>query len=147
MTLPEPAPALALFPDFPSSNLIWNFKAKSLYVVDGDTIDLEIDQGMHTVRLERVRLLGVNCPETHGPRAVPAGQVAKQFTASWLAQADKSAEDTTAWPLVILTHKDPDAFGRYLAIIYNACNGSCLNQALLDSHNAIPFMLETLRKV
>jgi|SRR5215510_2739161 len=111
----------------------WTFKAKLIRVVDGDTIDLEIDIGLHGRRIERMRLLGINCPEMHGD-ARPAGLAAKDYTSKWLESLDVD------WPLVISTYKS-DVFGRYLAVVWRRSDGSCLNDDLVASGNAIPFMV------
>lgn len=114
----------------------WVFNARAIRVVDGDTIDLCIDQGMHNTRTERVRLLGINCPEVHGP-SKPAGMIATEFTHTWLQTA---AAGDVPWPLRIQTVRS-DAFGRYLTTVWRLCDGACLNEALLESGNAVPFMV------
>lgn len=43
---------------------LYFYRAKILNVVDGDTIDVMLDQGFRTYRKERIRLLGVDAPET-----------------------------------------------------------------------------------
>ena len=40
------------------------FQAKVRRVVDGDTLDLDIDLGFHITLSERVRLMGIDTPET-----------------------------------------------------------------------------------
>ena len=41
----------------------YRYRAKLVRVVDGDTIDLDIDLGFYIRITERVRLEGVNTPE------------------------------------------------------------------------------------
>lgn len=108
----------------------WTWKARCCRVVDGDTIDVIIDGGFHATRIERLRLLGVNCPEMKGQ----AGRPAKEFTAKWI----QDAWDDSAWPLVLQTEKS-DAFGRYLAVVWRSNDGRCLNDDLLMSGNAEVF--------
>lgn len=103
------------------------FRATLSRVIDGDTLDLDIDQGMHSHRLERVRLLGVNAPEMHGESA-QAGLNAKAFVTVWLGSND----------LTVQTYKS-DVFGRYLATIWKP-DGKCLNDDLLTSGNAVVFV-------
>lgn len=58
-----------------------------LNVVDGDTIDIEIDLGFDIRIKERVRLLGVNTPEVYGQKAATQGvegKSASTFTSEWL---------------------------------------------------------------
>ena len=109
-------------------------------VIDGDTIDGDIDLGF-SVHLDgqRLRLLGVNTPETKGPTR-EAGLRAKAFTREWLSMHTN---------LVIQSrkrdpkHAEKDAFGRYLVLVYgDGADGrqACLNDDLLASKNAVPFM-------
>lgn len=41
-----------------------------LSVIDGDTIDVELDLGFHIKMKERVRLLDVDTPEVFGKKAL-----------------------------------------------------------------------------
>ena len=108
-------------------------------VIDGDTIDGDIDLGF-SVHLDgqRLRLLRVNPPERKGPTRA-AGDRAKAFTERWLANHEN---------IVIRSrkrdkqHAERDSFGRYLVEVYCDDEGgrqSCLNDALLESGNAVLF--------
>jgi micrococcal nuclease len=110
----------------------WIFPARLVRVIDGDTQVYQIDQGMHSYRVETIRLFGVNAPEMHGATKL-TGDRATLFTQQWITQADcKQAE----WPLVLQTFKS-DVFGRYLAIVWRTSDGACLNDDLLSSGNAV----------
>lgn len=115
----------------------WTFPARGLRAVDGDTIDVIIDQGMHNQRHERLRLLGVNTPERKGATR-GAGDAAWMFTENWLAVHSGTHLKIwePEWPLRIETHK-ADAFGRYLARVCCADCGDCLNEKLIESGNAV----------
>jgi micrococcal nuclease len=108
-------------------------------VIDGDTLEGDIDLGF-SVHLDdqRLRLLRVNTPERKGSTRA-AGDRAKAFTERWLA---------THSDIVIRSrkrdkqHAERDSFGRYLVEVYGDDEGgrqSCLNDALLDSGNAVLF--------
>tara|TARA_B100000287_G_C20578916_1_gene759557 strand:+ start:633 stop:1016 length:384 start_codon:yes stop_codon:yes gene_type:complete len=43
---------------------MYQYKAKLIRVVDGDTVDAMIDCGFSTFKKERIRLYGINTPET-----------------------------------------------------------------------------------
>ena len=43
---------------------MYQYKAKLIRVVDGDTVDALIDCGFSTFRKERIRLYGINAPES-----------------------------------------------------------------------------------
>jgi micrococcal nuclease len=86
------------------------FRARCEKVVDGDTVDLYIDLGFHSFRRERFRLLKINAPEMKGD-SKEAGQASKDFMTSLLMKEGE-------WPLRIVTKRDPDLYGRWLAEIY-----------------------------
>ena len=82
-------------------------------VVDGDTVDCEIDLGMQTFRVERLRLWGINAPEVRGAQKV-AG---KQATAFLLKLMERHALDP-GYGFIIRTYKDKRGkYGRFLAEI------------------------------
>jgi micrococcal nuclease len=108
-------------------------------VIDGDTIDGDIDLGF-SVHLDdqRLRLLRVNTPERKGSTRA-AGDRAKAFTERWLANHAN---------IVIRSrkrdrqHAERDSFGRYLVEVYGDDEGGrqeCLNDSLLQSGNAVLF--------
>jgi micrococcal nuclease len=107
----------------------WVFRARLIRIVDGDTQDFSIDCAFHTYHLERVRLLGVDTPETHGETKA-AGDAATEWVRGWYAQA------VGEWPLVIETYK-ADSFGRYLGLVWRVVDGQCLNDDLLVSGHAV----------
>lgn len=81
-------------------------------VVDGDTVDLEIDLGFYLKSTLRFRLLGCDSPERH-----EAGWAeCTAFTREWL---------TAGFPngLRAITYKSDD-FGRWLAIVRNSAGES-----------------------
>ena len=57
------------------------YNAKCLRVVDGDTIDAQIDLGFDTHKVIRIRLVGINAPEsrTRDLEEKTRGLAAKQF--------------------------------------------------------------------
>lgn len=115
---------------------IWAYRARCERVIDGDTLDVTIDQGLHTHRTERVRLLGVNTPELKGATR-PAGLAAAGYVTSWLGMAPYDDE----WPLIVQTAKG-DAFGRWLARVWRRSDGRELNADLLAAGHAVVFMAD-----
>lgn len=113
---------------------LWVFRARPVRVVDGDTVDVELDVGFHGRRVERVRLLGVDCPE----RGQPGWHEATAYVADWLVGAGGRSLGTDAWTLVVETEQS-DAFGRYLALVWRVSDGRCLTDDLLDAGLAAPY--------
>lgn len=87
------------------------YECKVLNVVDGDTIDVELDLGFNIKLKERVRLIGVDTPEVYGPKAEPAGAVATQFTKDWIEKRQKN-NDKFSYHSVKYNAKDK--YGRSL---------------------------------
>lgn len=118
--------------DMPTQTYV--FRARVERVVDGDTIDVQLDCGMHGYRTERLRLLDINAPERK-LRTMEAGNKARSFVCEWVDAATVAAKDVR-WPIVVQT-EESDVFGRYLAYVWNAATRRCLNDDLLASGNAV----------
>jgi micrococcal nuclease len=85
------------------------FRAKSTHVVDGDTIDVELDLGFNLSTVQRLRFWGVNTPEKHSknPHERERAYAAMEFTAQMVEGKE----------LLVQTYKT-DVFGRYLAKVF-----------------------------
>ena len=115
------------------------YRVTVVKVVDGDTLDVDIDLGFSmTLVGQRLRLLGVNTPEIKGPTR-EAGMRAKAFTRAWFdSHTNIMIRSRKREP----GHAEKDAFGRYLVEVYGdneKGEQSCLNDALLFTGNAVPF--------
>ncbi|HUW00829.1 MAG TPA: hypothetical protein VMW08_00625 [Acidimicrobiales bacterium] len=102
----------------------YTYRCQITRVVDGDTVDARIDLGFHLTTLQRIRLLGINCPEPRGETR-DAGRAATEHTRQWVAaRADHNTD-----PFLITTTK-ADSFGRWLGDItgpdYASLTGSLL---------------------
>lgn len=104
----------------------WTYTADIDKVVDGDTIDFEVDLGFKIYKGVRTRLLGVDTHETYGVKKdsdeYERGMEEKRFVESWLDDADE---------IFIQTEKDSKGkYGRWLARVYNQ-DYDCLNKKLV----------------
>lgn len=116
---------------------MYEYKAKLIRVVDGDTVDLDIDLGLSVHRMERIRVFGVDTPEmtSSDPALRIKAQIAKSFVESQLAGAS----------LIVETEKpDPkDKYGRFLAKIkfrHTAeAEWSDLTTRLITEGHAVPY--------
>jgi len=106
-------------------------KAKCINVVDGDTIDVDIDLGFYTTIRQRFRLLRVNTPEIYGEEKLK-GLISKSFTQTKLLNKE-----------IVFQSTKTDSFKRWLAEVwYIDENGNQVNisDELLANHLAEPYM-------
>src|SRR4051812_39301582 len=112
---------------------MYEYRAKALRVVDGDTLYLAVDMGLETTRILEVRLYGINCPELHGESRVQGGQ-AKAYTSDWVAN-HATAE---GWLLLHTIKDKKEKYGRYLALIFDGDGEElCLNDQLVEDGHAV----------
>ena len=103
-------------------------------IVDGDTIDVLIDLGFCIVIKQRLRLSNVNTPEMHDPDPIKreAAQRAKDYLTDVLLGK----------PVIIVTEKTTEKYGRYLAEVFLENSDKSLfsiNDSLLDLGYAIEY--------
>ena len=110
------------------------YNCKVLNVVDGDTIDIELDLGFHIKVKERVRLLGVDTPEVFGPKAEAAGTVASDFTKMWIKERQAIWD---RFEYHSIKYNARDKYGRSLGILIwtGAKLAESLNEAIKASGN------------
>ena len=104
---------------------MYEYKVKEVVkVVDGDTIDVVIDLGFDLSKKERVRLAGIDTPEsrTRDLDEKKLGLEAKEHLSTNLANAKQ---------LIISTEKD-GKYGRMLGTIHMNDDIVSLNQQMID---------------
>ena len=96
---------------------------KVVKVVDGDTVDLEIDLGFSLTKKERCRIAGIDTPEcrTRNKEEKQYGQAAKLYMTGLLKNAKE---------LKVRTEKD-GKYGRMLGWIYADDNELSLNEQMV----------------
>jgi endonuclease YncB( thermonuclease family) len=117
--------------------------ARIVRVVDGDTIDVEIDGGHRRRSDQRLRLLGINTPELHSPDPAQRQKAieAQSFVIDWLLTHEAHNTVALTWggreiyPYNVRSEKG-DSFDRWLADV-QCQEGHDLGQALLDSGLAV----------
>ena len=94
---------------------VYEYRARLSRVVDGDTVDLEVDLGFHMKADLRFRVLDLDTPELRGgtDESKAKARLAKERVQELLSSEMYSVD----WPLVIRTRK-ADSFGRWLAAIW-----------------------------
>ena len=118
---------------------MYQYRATVHRVVDGDTIDFDIDLGFYTWILDqRVRLIDIDTPETRTRDLVEKsfGILAKEYVESQLPIGRRVIINTTL--------REKDKYGRILAEVYltddaNMLPRTTLNQDLVAKHYAVPY--------
>ncbi|WP_319480062.1 thermonuclease family protein [uncultured Draconibacterium sp.] len=107
---------------------MYTYKATVNRVVDGDTIDLVIDLGFKITTFQRIRLRGINTPETYNVKKdseeYKNGMKAKAFVIERISNNDNE--------VIVETDKEVGKFGRYIGIIRLADNEQALNDELVE---------------
>lgn len=108
---------------------MYTYNAKVLRVIDGDTLDCEIDLGFFVKIEKRVRLTGIDTPEKNS-RIVTEREKAAKAT----ARVKYSIENKT---IIIETELDKDdKYGRVLGTVYETeldyKNKTSLNDKLIS---------------
>ena len=114
------------------------YKCEILRVIDGDTVDVDIDLGFGVwLRKERVRIHGIDTPEsrTRDLEEKKYGLAAKEFVKGYL----KAGSDQ-----LLQTEKDKTGkFGRILGkfLVYDAKTDSQihLGNIMIREHHAVPY--------
>jgi len=92
---------------------LYQYKAECLRVVDGDTLDLRVDLGLNTDRRIRVRLAGIDTPETYGVK-----RDSEEYKLGKAATA-RMEELVLGKSVIITTEKDKAGkYGRYIVTVY-----------------------------
>ena len=112
---------------------MYEYKCKIRKVVDGDTVDVDIDLGFGVwLRKQRVRLVGIDTPEsrTRNLDEKKRGLLAKKY----LQEALKAGKT-----LSIKTYKDNETgkFGRILGDVF--IDGKSVNAQMVKDFMAVPY--------
>lgn len=107
---------------------MYEYRAKVIRVVDGDTVEVDVDLGFQIHTKMMLRLYGINAPELKGPSRV-AGQAAKNY----LQDMIKSYGGV----LKVKTLQDEqEKYGRYLAyLVFH--DGAIANELMVQTGHAV----------
>ncbi len=111
---------------------------KVLKVVDGDTIDVDIDLGFNISYYQRVRLAGIDTPESR--------TTDKKEKELGLEVKDRLKKAIDAATSVVIKTEKPDSsekYGRILGWVFLDDNKVSINQTLIDDGFAWGYMGET----
>lgn len=111
---------------------MYEYKAIVTRVIDGDTIDVDIQLGFDVVLAkQRIRLLGIDTPEsrTRNKEEKIRGLISKNYVLNTCAVGST----------IRLQSKKRGKFGRILGIIYNGDDTVSLNDRMVKEGFAVPY--------
>lgn len=113
---------------------MYEYRCKVARVVDGDTVDVDIDLGFGVwLRKERIRLKGIDTPEsrTRDREEKKYGLAAKAFLKKALGLN----------PVLVTSKDGKGKFGRILGEFVIEVEGTTINinQLLVDNHHAVQY--------
>lgn len=127
------------------------YKVSILRVVDGDTVDVDIDLGFSTIlKKKRVRLYGIDTPEsrTRDLEEKKYGKAAKAFLVECLEGKE-----------VMMKVHDKGKFGRIIGELFvekidneghpafEVAVEQSVNQMLIDNHHAVPYFGQSKEEI
>jgi micrococcal nuclease len=117
---------------------MYQYKAKLIRVVDGDTVDAMIDCGFSTFKKERIRLYGINTPEsrTRDKAEKKRGLAAKARLKEMIKEGKNE--------FIVETSIDKKGkYGRLLGTLYRDNDfgklATCYNRMLLEEGHAVEY--------
>jgi len=115
---------------------MYTYKAKVIKVIDGDTIDCEIDLGFHIKITKRVRLSGIDAFESNSRVLEDREKAAK-------AKAKLTFTLTNKYVILVTELDKADKYGRVLGSIYESKKefetNNSINLKLIQEGLAIPY--------
>ena len=110
---------------------MYRYKVQVIRVVDGDTVDVDIDLGFGmTYKKQRVRMMGIDTPESR-TRDLEEKFYGKASKANLVKILD--GQD------VELVSHDKGKFGRILGELFIGGASYSVNQQQIDEHHAVPY--------
>ena len=111
---------------------MYEYRCKILRIVDGDTVDVDIDLGFGIwMHKERIRIMGIDTPESRTRDLVEKqfGLAAKQFLKDLMPIGSQQ---------IIKTQKDETGkFGRVLGDFI--LEDRLLSQLMIENYHAVPY--------
>jgi len=108
------------------------YRAEVTRVVDGDTCDVTLHLGFDILYKGRVRLTGIDTPESRTRDLVEKkfGLASKQYFKDWLYEHDYQ---------VLVESTEKGKFGRILGRIYDKDKTVCYNDKSIEDHHAVEY--------
>ena len=112
---------------------MFEYEAKTLRVVDGDTVDAMVDLGFNTWKKVRIRMYGINAPEsrTRDLEEKKKGLAAKDYVKDLLENSDEGK-------FSIISH-GRGKYGRVLGELFVKNHDKSVNELLKENGHAYEY--------
>ena len=123
-------------PNFQIGVDMYEYRVKVVKIVDGDTVDVDIDLGFGVwLRNERIRMYGIDTPEsrTRDKEEKKYGLAAKKYLTGMLKDDNG---------IILKTQKDAEGkFGRILGELWRTTDyaDKSINEYMIDKHHAVRY--------
>lgn len=108
---------------------LYTYQASVFRIVDGDTIEMEIDLGFRLNMRCNVRLANINAPEL----STPEGKAARLFLAEYIPVHTRG----------VLTSHSLDKYGRVLGDFLPDGSQHTVSQIMVSTGHAVPYMVHS----
>ena len=110
---------------------MYKYNAKLDRVVDGDTVDVLVDLGFNTWKKVRIRMHGMNAPEsrTRDLEEKKFGLASKEYLKHWIEEQE----------YVMIESTEKGKFGRVLGNVWNPECTVCVNTKMIEDHHAVEY--------
>lgn len=124
---------------------MFEYRVKIRRVVDGDTVDCDIDLGFGVwLYNERIRLFGIDTPESRTRDRIEKiyGYAAKSYV-------EKFCNDKKGMTLKCKTYDSKGKFGRIMGELWRNTDyaDKSLNEYLIEKHHAVPYYGQSKKDV
>ena len=122
---------------------MFEYNCKVVKIIDGDTIDVDIDLGFGIwMKSQRIRMYGIDTPEsrTRDLEEKKYGLNAKAFLTEMLDDSQ----------LILKTHKDERGkFGRILGEVWRTTNyaDKSINDYMVEKHHAVAYFGQSKEEI
>ena len=112
---------------------MYKYKAKVERVIDGDTLEVTIDLGFKITTVQKLRLAGINTPETYNVKKnseeYQKGMLSKNYVEKRISENNNM--------ILIETEKVPEKYGRYVTKVWLENPDKTLNDELVEKGLAV----------
>ena len=125
---------------------MYEYRCKIIRVIDGDTVDVDIDLGFDIIfSNQRIRLYGIDTPESRTSDEVEKryGVQSKEFLKSYLHEGEYATLQTVKDSV----GKFGRVLGKFLVVDRSTQEVRTVNDLLIENHYAVPYFGQSKQNI